>query len=160
LEAFQANALAYLLKPVDPERLATIVDRAAKLCAADQQQAHAELARARTTPLAQVVGRKRDRFVLLNPADILYFTTEGGVLKAKTSAESYLVNYQLAELENGLADSFFRARRSVLVNLTRVKEIRPYFKSSFLLVLGDAPATEIAVAGRQAKLLRQRIPGL
>ena len=82
------------------------------------------------------------------------------MLKARTSAESYLVNYQLAELESGLADSFFRARRSVLVNLTRVKEIRPYFKSSFLLVLGDAPATEIAVAGRQAKLLRQRIPGL
>jgi DNA-binding LytR/AlgR family response regulator len=158
LEAFEANALAYLLKPVETDRLATVVERAAKLCAPEQQQVHAQLAHA--TPLTQVVGRKRDRFILLNPADILYFTTEDGLIKAKTGGDSFLVNYQLAELEAGLPDTFFRARRSCLVNLGKIKEIRPYFKSSFLLILNDGAATEIPVAGRQAKLLRQRIPGL
>ncbi len=158
LEAFEANALAYLLKPVETERLATVVERAAKLCAPEQQQVHTQLAH--TAPLTQVVGRKRDRFILLNPADILYFTTEDGLIKAKTGTDSYLVNYQLAELESGLPESFFRARRSVLVNLGKIKEIRSYFKSSFLLILNDSAETEIAVAGRQAKLLRQRIPGL
>ena len=161
LAAFEANALAYLLKPVESERLATVVERASRLCAPDQQrEVHAEVARARSTPLAQVVGRKRDRFILLNPADILYFAAEDGLIKARTAVDSFLVNYQLSELEASLPESFFRARRSVLVNLSRVKEIRPYFKSSFLLVLNDAGETPIAVAGRQAKLLRQRIPGL
>lgn len=158
LEAFEANALAYLLKPVETDRLATVVERAAKLSAPEQQQLHGELAR--STPLTQVVGRKRDRFILLNPADILCFTTEDGLVKAKTAADSFLVNYQLAELEASLPETFFRARRSVLVNLARIKEIRPYFKSSFLLILNDTAESEIAVAGRQAKLLRQRIPGL
>jgi DNA-binding LytR/AlgR family response regulator len=158
LEAFEANALAYLLKPVETDRLATVVDRAAKLCAPEQQQVHARFTH--TTPLTQVVGRKRDRFILLNPADILYFTTEDGLIKAKTATDSFLVNYQLAELESGLPETFFRARRSVLVNLGKIKEIRPYFKSSFLLILNDGAETEIPVAGRQAKLLRQRIPGL
>jgi DNA-binding LytR/AlgR family response regulator len=158
LEAFEANALAYLLKPVETDRLATVVERAARLCAPEQQMLHAEMAR--TAPLTQIVGRKRDRFILLSPADILYFAAEDGLIKAKTAADSFLVNYQLAELENGLSENFFRARRSVLVNLTRIKEIRPYFKSSFLLVLNDTAGTEIPVAGRQAKLLRQRIPGL
>ena len=158
MEAFEANALAYLLKPVETDRLATVVERAAKLCAPEERQAHAHLTH--STPLTQVVGRKRDRFILLNPADIQYFTTEDGLIKAKTAGDSYLVNYQLAELEAGLPETFFRARRSVLVNLGKIKEIRPYFKSSFLLVLNDAAATEIPVAGRQAKLLRQRIPGL
>jgi DNA-binding LytR/AlgR family response regulator len=158
LEAFEANALAYLLKPVETDRLATVVDRAARLCAPEQQQVHAQLTHA--TPLTQVVGRKRDRFILLNPADILYFITEDGLIKAKTATDSFLVNYQLAELEAGLPETFFRARRSALVNLGKIKEIRPYFKSSFLLILNDTAETEIPVAGRQAKLLRQRIPGL
>jgi two-component system, LytTR family, response regulator len=158
LQAFEANALAYLLKPVETDRLATVVERAAKLCAPEQQHVHSQISPA--TPLTQVVGRKRDRFILLNPADILYFTTEDGLIKAKTATDSYLVNYQLAELECGLPESFFRARRSVLVNLGKIKEIRPYFKSSFLLILNDSAETEIPVAGRQAKLLRQRIPGL
>jgi len=46
------------------------------------------------------------------------------------------------------------------VNLGKIREIRPYFKSGFLLVMGDAASTEIAVSERQARSLRQRIPGL
>jgi DNA-binding LytR/AlgR family response regulator len=163
LEAFHANALAYLLKPVEMERLAAVLERAAKLCGAErlrgeQDRLVDEVARTRAPVLRQVVGRKRDRFILLNPAEILYFSAENGLVKARTATESYLVNYQLAELEAALAESYFRARRSVLVNLERVKEIRPYFKSSFLLAMTDA--SEIAVSGRQAKALRQRMPGL
>ena len=163
LEAFQANALAYLLKPVETERLSAVLERAAKLCGAERQRSEEdrlvdEVARTRATALRQVVGRKRDRFILLNPADILYFSADNGLVRARTATDSYLVNYPLADLEAALAESFFRARRSVLVNLERVKEIRPYFKSSFLLAMADA--TEIAVSERQAKALRQRMPGL
>ena len=163
LEAFEANALAYLLKPVETEQLASVLERAAKLCAFDQsrreeEQAAAEMARARAPALDQIVARKRDRFVLLNPGDILYFSAEDGLVRAKTTAESYVVNYQLADLEAALSQTFFRARRSTLVNLKRVKEIRPFFKSSFLLAMSDD--AEIAVSARQARLLRLRIPGL
>ena len=163
LEAFEANALAYLLKPVETEQLATVLERAAKLCAfeklrAEEDRAVAEMARSRPAVLDQIVGCKRDRFVLLNPDDILYFCAEDGLVRAKTAAESYVVNYQLAELETALAQGFFRARRSTLVNLRKVKEIRPFFKSSFVLAMADA--AEIAVSARQAKLLRLRIPGL
>ena len=71
------------------------------------------------------------------------------------------MNYQLSELEAGLpADLFFRARREVLVNLNKIKEIQPYIKSGFLLVMADAAATQIVVSERQARSFRQRIPGL
>src|ERR1035438_1151295 len=89
------------------------------------------------------------------------FTVEDGLVRAHATAETLWVNYNIWELELSLpADLFFRARREVLVNLTRIKEIRPYFKSGFLLIMADAAATEIAVSERQARSLRQRIPGL
>ncbi len=166
LEAFEANALAYLLKPVEKERLAAVIDRAASICEyeklrMEEDRRVTEVAQTAVRCLKQVVGRKRDRMVLLAPDDVFFFSAESGTIKAKTSDEVYSVNYQLSELESGLAESnFFRARRAVLVNLGRVKEIRPYFKSSFLIVMNDSAQTEIQVSERQAKLLRQRIPGL
>ena len=99
--------------------------------------------------------------MLTPPEQICWFQVEDGVVKAHTATDTFTVNYQLGELEASLpADVFFRARREVLVNLTRIREIRPYFKSGFLLVMPDAAATEIVVSERQARSLRQRIPGL
>jgi two-component system LytT family response regulator len=160
LAAFEANALAYLLKPVEPERLAHAVERAGKLGAAER---HRILRVAREVPkvLRQIVCRKRDRLVLVPPDRILWFQMEDGIVKARTENETYWVNHQLGELEACLpADTFFRARREVLVNVAKIKEIRPYFKSGFLLLMADAAATEIVVSERQARAFRQRIPGL
>ncbi|SPE32976.1 Response regulator receiver protein [Candidatus Sulfopaludibacter sp. SbA6] len=160
LAAFEANALAYLLKPVEPERLAQAVDRARKLGAGEREHI-LEVARESTKTLRQIVCRKRDRLVLMAPEQIFWFQVEDGVVKAHTATETFWVNYQLSELESGLPNElFFRARREVLVNLNRIKEIRPYFKSGFLLIMPDAAATEIVVSERQARALRQRIPGL
>jgi DNA-binding LytR/AlgR family response regulator len=166
LAAFEAGALAYLLKPVNPDRLACVIERARRLHTstphrlAGQQQVN-QLLHSQPRVLAQVVARKRDRFVLLPPDEIIFFQVDSGIVKARTATDSYWVNHQLTELEAGLPDGlFFRARREVLVNLARVAEIRPYFKSSFLLTMADGAHTEIAVSERQAKLLRQRLPGL
>ncbi len=166
LAAFEANALAYLLKPVEPERLAQAVERARKLSGTasevERERAHVlRVAREAPKVLRQIVCRKRDRLVLTPPEQICWFQVQDGVVKAHTATDTFTVNYQLGELEAGLpADVFFRARREVLVNLTRIREIRPYFKSGFLLVMPDADGTEIVVSERQARSLRQRIPGL
>jgi two-component system LytT family response regulator len=166
LAAFEANALAYLLKPVSPDRLARVVERAGRLYehaperVVEQQQVQRLL---ETAPraLQQIVARKQNRFVLLRPDEVVFFHVDSGIVKARTTSETYWVNHQLTELEEGLPEGvFFRARREVLVNLGQVKEIRPYFKSSFLLTMADAAHTEISVSERQAKLLRQRLPGL
>ncbi len=166
LAAFEANALAYLLKPVEPERLAQAVERAVRLAASggERQREQERLARAAAEGprvLRQIVGRKRDRSVLLPPEQVLWFQVEDGIVRAHTETETYWVNYQLGELEAGLPrEQFFRARREVLVNLERIREIQPYFKSGFLLVMADAAATQIVVSERQARSLRLRIPGL
>jgi DNA-binding LytR/AlgR family response regulator len=164
LAAFDANALAYLLKPVEPERLAQAVDRARKLAGGERAREGERLRKIADESarlLRQVVCRKRDRMLLIAPEQILWFQVENGIVKAHTADDTFWVNSQLSELESGLpAEMFFRARREVLVNVERIKEIRPYFKSGFLLIMADAGATEIVVSERQARLFRQRIPGL
>jgi two-component system LytT family response regulator len=166
LAAFDANALAYLLKPVEADRLAQALERARKLSgtageAAREREHMLRVARETPKVLHQIVCRKRDRLLLTPPDQICWFQVEDGVVKAHTAVDTFTVNYQLGELEAGLpGDVFFRARREVLVNLTRIREIRPYFKSGFLLVMPDAAATEIVVSERQARSLRLRIPGL
>src|SRR6516165_9884889 len=108
---------------------------------------------------ASFLSAVADRFGLWG--QILWFQVQDGIVHATTAKDSFWVNYQLAELEAALPpDEFFRARREVLVNISRIKEIKPYFKSSFLLVMSDAASTEIAVSERQARPLRQRLPGL
>jgi DNA-binding LytR/AlgR family response regulator len=166
LAAFEANALAYLLKPVEPERLAQAIERASRLMHVSRdykrEREHLQrVARETPKPLRQIVCRKRDRLVLLPPEQILWFQVEDGIVRAHSGTETFWVNYQLGELEANLSSElFFRARREVLVNVSRIKEIRPYFKSGFLLIMSDPASTEIVVSERQAKSFRQRIPGL
>jgi two-component system, LytTR family, response regulator len=166
LAAFQANALAYLLKPVEPDRLAQSIERAARLksFAAEKEHERQNVLRvARESPkvLRRIVCRKRDSIVLVPPEQIFWFRIEDRVVKAKTATDVFWVNYRLSELETDLPkELFFRARREVLVNLSKIKEMKPFFKSGFLLIMTDSAATEIAVSERQVSSLRERMPGL
>lgn len=164
LAAFDADALAYLLKPVEEERLAQAVDRARRLTAAGSGQERARIAevvRRAPAALRQIVCRKQDRVVLMPPEQVFWFQVEDGIVKAHTASGTFWVNYQLGELESALpGEMFFRARREALVNVGRIREIRPYFKSGFLLIMPDAAGTEIVVSERQARAFRERFPGL
>ncbi len=165
LQAFEANAIAYLLKPIEPARLEAAVERARRLLASEtdrnQEEQRVQAAAGAGKRLQRVVCRKGHSVLLLDPDDILWFYIDGGIVKAKTTTETYWVNYQLAQLESGLdAETFFRARRELLVNLHQVKSIKPFDRSSFALTMSDASQTELLVSERQAKELRQRLPGL
>ena len=166
LAAFQAHALAYLLKPIEAERLSVAIERSNKLCflSAEREKERESILRATgeaPRTLRKIVCRKNGRALLVPSEQILWFEVQNGIVRAITGKDSFWVNYQLAELEAALPqEEFFRARREVLVNISQIKEIKPYFKSSFLLVMSDAASTEIAVSERQARPLRQRLPGL
>lgn len=166
LAAFESNALAYLLKPVDEDRLSAILDRARQLTRepsqyAAEQQRLAQVVHQRRTRIDQVVGKKRGRFVLLRPTEIVFFSAEDGLVKAHTVKDQFVVDMTLNELEESLPHQrFFRAHRSALINLNQVSEIQPSFRSSYVLLMGNAANSEVQVSERQAKSLRERIPGL
>lgn len=166
LRAFQSQALAYLLKPVEPEQLEATIERAWKIHS--YREAHSEheakvrsLLENPTRGFDRIVGRKASRILLLDPADICFFWMDAGIVRAQVVEETYWVNYSLADLESALSQrNFFRAHRSFLVNLNMVSEIRAQVRSGLQLVMKDRDQTAIDVSERQARALRLRIPGL
>ncbi|MGH9842770.1 MAG: LytR/AlgR family response regulator transcription factor [Blastocatellia bacterium] len=163
LEAFEANAVSYLLKPVNRERLATAVERACKLAAnesstSEERERIQRAVHTAAPSLRQIVARRRDRFLLLPLDQIIFFEVENGVVRAKTESDRYWTDYQINDLEARLPDPpFFRAHRSVIVNISKVREIAPMMKSTYLLVMNDKESSEIQVSERQSKRLRQSL---
>jgi DNA-binding LytR/AlgR family response regulator len=166
LEAFRARAVAYLLKPIEAADLSEMIDRAGKLLRGSEPREREErnvglLLKDQAAPIRQIVARKANRIFLIPPDDVHFFFMDGGIVRARCTEETYWVNYQLRELEEALeARGFFRARRSVLANLSSVKEIRSDTGGGYVLVMDDSKGTEIEVSERQTRALRTRMPGL
>ncbi len=166
LEAFRALAIAYLLKPIEQDHLQEMILRAGRLLASSPSREEEDhnvnrLLGESVASMEQIVARKANRVFLLDPAEALFFYMDSGIVRVRVESDTYWVNYQLGELEQALASrGFFRARRSSLVNLKRVREVRSDPRSNFVLVMGDAKNTEVQVSERQGRALRARIPGL
>ncbi len=163
LAAFEANAVAYLLKPVAPARLEAVVQRLGQIVrnpaeASQQQERTSMVAHSRPQPLHHVLAAQRDGYLLLPLTDVCFFRVEDGVTKVKTSTASHRTHYAIGDLESRLpSPPFFRAHRSIIANLDMVAAISPMFKGSLQLTMKDAQASEIQVSERQAKTVREML---
>jgi two-component system LytT family response regulator len=161
LAAFEANAVAYLLKPVTEEKLKAVVSRIEQLVRspgdAQQEAARATaVASAKPQPLHHVLAVQRDGYALIPLGEVCFFQVEDGVTHVKTATASFRTNYAINDLEGRLpAPAFFRAHRSTIVNLDKVATISPMFKGALLLKMKDAKSSEIQVSERQAKHVRE-----
>jgi DNA-binding LytR/AlgR family response regulator len=161
LAAFEANAVAYLLKPVVEERLRAVVSRVEQLVTSPGEASQAAtrasaVAGAAPQPLRHVLAVQREGYVLVNLSEVCFFQVEDGVTYAKTATASFRTNYAIGDLENRLpAPPFFRAHRSTIANLDKVASISPMFKGSLMLIMKDSAHSEIQVSERQAKYVRE-----
>jgi two-component system LytT family response regulator len=162
LAAFEANAVAYLLKPVVEERLRSVVARIEQLLRSPADVA-GEIARSSAVassrpaqPLHHVLAVQGDGYVLIPASDVCFFHVEDGVTHVKTATASHRTHYAIGELETRLpSPPFFRAHRATIANLDKVAKINPMFKGSLLLTMKDSGSSEIQVSERQAKTVRE-----
>lgn len=161
VEAFELNAVDYLLKPVDAVRLAQAVHRARArrpeaLPLADQLDRLVRLMAPATRP-AQIAVRVQERYVLVQADDILYASVEDDSITIVTGQVSGTSNDRtLDELQARLDPAvFWRVHRSHLVNINKIKEIVPWFSRNYILRMKDAKATEIPVSRTQTRRLRE-----
>jgi DNA-binding LytR/AlgR family response regulator len=142
VDAFALEAFDYLLKPVDPERLARVVARLAERRPAAREP--------RKIPV--VAGSRTE---LIDQDQVRYVQAEGDYCRVHTYDRSYLSTASLRELEAALpAERFLRVHRSYLVNLARVASVRRAGADRLRLALDDAQRTELDVARRQASRVR------
>ncbi len=167
IDAFEVNAVDYLLKPVDPERLAMAVDRARKRQQAVTAKAPGPKVDQDFERLVQMLadrqGRREqlaikvdDRFLLVQTDEVLHASVEDDLIQVVTSTVSGTSNYRtLDELQTRLDPAvFWRVHRSHLVNINKIKEIVPWFSRNYILKMKDAKGTEIPVSRSQTRRLR------
>jgi len=157
LEAFRLEALDYLLKPIEKERLALSVERARKMIAEKARTAQPEAPVNRPGPQrTKLLVRSSNRNFIVDAQEVVYATIEDGLITVVATSVEGESNYRtIEELQSNLdPDIFWRVHRSFLVNINRIKEVIPWFKSSFQLRMDDKKQTEIPVSRVQTKRLR------
>ncbi|HYL73248.1 MAG TPA: LytTR family DNA-binding domain-containing protein [Bryobacteraceae bacterium] len=157
LEAFRLEALDYLLKPIEKERLEVSIERARKVVAEKAKNQQPEPTPAK--PGAQrtkLLVKSSNRNFIVDAQDLVYATIDDGLITVVATSVEGESNYRtIEELQSNLdPDTFWRVHRSFLVNIHRIKEVIPWFKSSFQLRMDDKKQTEIPVSRVQTKRLR------
>jgi DNA-binding LytR/AlgR family response regulator len=143
VDAFAVEAFDYLLKPVDPERLARVVSRLGEREPAVREP--------RKVPVVGGGGGTE----LIDQDQVFYVQAEGDYSRVHVYDRSYLSTTSLLDLERALpADRFIRIHRSFLVNLAKVASVRRAGVDRLRLSLDDAQHTELDVARRQAPRVR------
>jgi two-component system response regulator LytT len=165
IEAFEVNAVDYLLKPVEAVRLATAVDRVRKRVLSDRPEPAAlgnldrvlELLGERQNRREQLAIKVGDRFLLIQAEELVHASVDDDVITVVTNSLSGTSNYRtLDELQARLDPGvFWRVHRSHLVNINKIREIVPWFSRNYILKMKDAKGSEIPVSRSQTRRLRE-----
>ncbi|MGC9948146.1 MAG: LytTR family DNA-binding domain-containing protein [Bryobacteraceae bacterium] len=161
VEAFRLEAMDYLLKPVDKARLAETIDRARR--SAQEKKAvspenSAPQASPQNTPhRTKLLIRNANRNFIVDAQDVIYATIDNGLITlVATNVEGHSNYRTIEDLQANLdKNTFWRVHRSFLVNIHKIKEVVPWFKSSYQLRMDDKKHTEVPVSRVQTKRLRE-----
>jgi two-component system LytT family response regulator/two-component system response regulator LytT len=115
-----------------------------------------QLEQAKSQP-AKILVRFQQRLLLVDADDVIYASIADGLITIVSRDAEGTSNYRtIEELQGSLdAERFWRAHRSYLVNINQIKEVIPWFKSSYMLKMNDKKETEIPVSRAQTKRLRE-----
>jgi two-component system response regulator LytT len=165
VQAFDVNAVDYVLKPFDKARIAKAIQRAKREIDSavspterlEQLVSQLSGPKPSTTQPSKILVKSQQRMLLVDAEDLIFASIEGGLISVTARDVEGSSNYRtLEELHDALAsDSFWRPHRSYLVNIHHIKEVVPWFKSSFMIKMNDKKQSEIPVSRQQTKRLRE-----
>jgi two-component system response regulator LytT len=166
VQAFDVNAVDYVLKPFDKARIAKAIQRARKVM--ETQSSTAERLEQLVSQLngnatkqnaqpAKILVKSGQRLLLVAAEDLIYATIDDGLITVVGRDVEGTSNYRtLEELHAALdTENFWRPHRSHLVNIQHIKEVVPWFKSSYMLKMDDKKQSEVPVSRVQTKRLRE-----
>jgi two-component system LytT family response regulator len=162
LQAFEAGAIDYLLKPVGGERLAQAVERAKRLTEREAAERLAQLQEIPDQPAIRqarrIVGKIGEEYFLLSAEEIFAFQAEVEIVWIITAKKKYLATQTLKVLEQRLRNtSFRRIHRNALVNVDHVRKMSALSSQRWLITLSNDQ--EFVASKRQAGSIRQLLNG-
>jgi two-component system LytT family response regulator len=160
LQAFDAHAVDYLLKPFDRARLREAIARAVKLSDSDEllQRVYSLLARAAKRPLRRVLVRSAGRIHFVSTSEIDWIEAAGHYVTLHAGRQAHLLRETMAALAARLdADRFVRVGRGTIVNLDAVRELQPASHGDLDVVLRNG--TRLRASRRYARELRRTLTG-
>ena len=161
IQAFEAGAVDYLLKPVSQARLTLALERAKRIARSPVQAAEklaqlqglAPAARPDLPPVRKIVGKIGPEFFLLNAHEVFAFQAEGDLTWIITAKQRYLATQNLKAIEDRFQSSFFRRiHRNALVNVEQIRKMSMITSQRWLVTLNNGQ--EFIVSKRQAKNVR------
>jgi len=163
IQAFEAGAVDYLLKPVTEARLRKALDRVRHLYGNRLEIAESLAQLAATSPephvtagVRKIVGRKGEEYFLLDIEEVLAFQADGEIVWIITGQQRYLATQSLRSLEERLkGQPFRRVHRNALVNINHVRKMSSMSSQRWLLTLNNGQ--ELMVSKRQAHGIRDLI---
>ena len=171
VRAFEVNAADYLLKPFDRKRVKQTVEKALAHRTAPESANDAKLDALlklmedqvqgpRSVPgksFGKIVVRAQSRLLLVDQSEVCFASIDGGTIQVMTASIEGESNCRTLEelMEQLNPETFWRAHRSFVVNLKHIREVVPWFNSSYQLRMDDRKQTEIPVSRSQTKRLRE-----
>src|SRR5579863_9245757 len=158
VEAFRLEAMDYLLKPVERVRLEETIGRARRVVA-DRITESVPTAPRANPSFTKLLVRSGTRNLIVDPQELIYATIDNGVITLVTAQVEGQSSFRtLEELLAALdPDTFWRAHRSYVVNIDRIREVVPWFKSTYQLKMDDKKSSEIPVSRMQSRRLREML---
>ncbi|MBZ5622419.1 MAG: response regulator [Acidobacteriia bacterium] len=145
VDAFELNAVDYLLKPISRVRLTQALDRVRTLSASNREAGLDRTVRSQRFGPARFLVRNGSHYTVVGEARVLYFSSEGGLTRLVGEAAQYWMDPTLNELEERLDPArFFRVSRAALINLNAVAEVFPLTGGSGEVLLKNGQRLEVS----------------
>jgi two-component system LytT family response regulator len=156
VDAFELNAVDYLLKPVNRARLHTAIDRVRDMRGLDREHQIDRLTRTAAVAPTRFLARKGARFRVVPRQEVVAFTFQEGLTRLHTATEQLWMQPTLAALARRLdGDTFFRISRTAVVSLDAVREAKPFSDGTGEIVLSNG--LTMPVSRRRWRALIERL---
>lgn len=154
LKAFEVDAIDYILKPFEEERVVQAINKFLKLRMSETLESTEHQTIAEMPGSAQKLAIHVDEsIVLVNLDSVVYTGLEDGKVTIKTLTEKYMANETLVVLEKKLPPAFVRVHRGFIVNPNLISEVQPWFNSTYNIIMKDG--SKIPVSRTYVKDLKK-----
>ena len=151
IQAFEANALDYLLKPVSRERLQLAIERIEEKLSSSGKPDYTKIlkqANFNSSPVQRILVKEKDTIHVIPVAEISYFEAQDDYVLIHTSEQSYLKNERLSNLEAELDPNIFlRLHRSFIVNVDCINRIESITKDAKVVKLNGGVEIPVSRSG-------------